>query len=340
MSADQPVLFVVIDTEEEFDWSAPFSRANTATTSMAAQARAQDIFDDVGLAPTYAVDYPVAGDDKAVGYLNGLVKSGRASLGAHLHPWVTPPHEEAVSARNSYHCNLPADLEREKIRTLTQSLGERFGPRPTIFKSGRYGLGPSTVRSIIECGYRVDCSVVPYTDFSAQEGPSFLGFPNEPYWLDEAAGLLEAPLTTGFMGWGARLGPALQGLFDRPLLQSLRVPGVMSRSGFLDRGRLTPEGFSAADQRRLLKALVDQGRRTFSLTYHSPSLAPGHTPYVRSESDLKVFLASLREVLTFFRDDLGGVFTTLDEVHRHHAERNAVPAVKAGTADEPSFSPS
>jgi hypothetical protein len=30
----QPRLFVVVDTEEEFDWSAAFSRANTGVTAI------------------------------------------------------------------------------------------------------------------------------------------------------------------------------------------------------------------------------------------------------------------------------------------------------------------
>ena len=32
-ASEPPTLFVVVDTEEEFDWSAPFSRQNTSVTA-------------------------------------------------------------------------------------------------------------------------------------------------------------------------------------------------------------------------------------------------------------------------------------------------------------------
>ena len=46
--------------------------------------------------------------------------------------------------RNSYHCNLPPELERAKIEALTEAIEAGFGARPTIFKAGRYGFGPNT----------------------------------------------------------------------------------------------------------------------------------------------------------------------------------------------------
>jgi hypothetical protein len=70
----------------------------------------------------------------------------------------------------------------------------------------------------------------------------------------------------------------------------------------------------AEEQCRLIEALARRGQRLFSLVYHSPSLAPGHTPYVRDETDLAAFLDSLERVLLFFRDRLGGRFTTLSQV--------------------------
>ena len=110
-----PQLLIVVDTEEEFDWSAPFSRDSRATTSIPAQARAHEIYDRFGIVPTYVIDHPVATDPAAVAFLKGLRDAGKAEIGAHLHPWVTPPHVEEVTTRNSYHCNLPPALERAKV---------------------------------------------------------------------------------------------------------------------------------------------------------------------------------------------------------------------------------
>jgi hypothetical protein len=318
-----PELIIVVDTEEEFDWTAPFARENVATTSIPAQARAHQIYDRLGVVPTYVIDYPVATDPVAVAFLKGLRDAGKAEIGAHLHPWVTPPHEEEVNTFNSYHCNLPAALERAKVAALTEAIARGFGTRPTVFKAGRYGFGENTGRVIAELGYTVDCSVVPHTSFADDGGPSFVGWPDRPHWLDECRGLLEIPLTVGFMGAVASAGPKAGGLFSHRGAARLRVPGILSRSGLLYRSRLSPEGVPADEQCRLLAAMAKRGHRLFSLTYHSPSLEPGHTPYVRDEADLAAFLARIETVLTWFRDELGGRFTTASRVQADWAARRA-----------------
>ncbi|HYJ53210.1 MAG TPA: polysaccharide deacetylase family protein [Allosphingosinicella sp.] len=309
-----PELLIVVDTEEEFDWTAPFSRESRATRTIPCQALAHRIYDRFGVVPTYVVDYPVATDPAAVKFLSGLRDAGKAEIGAHLHPWVTPPYEEAVTTHNSYHCNLPAALERAKIEALTGAIEKNFGERPTAFKAGRYGFGANTARVLADLCYRVDCSLVPHTDLSGDGGPDFRGRADRPHWLPE--GLLEVPLTVGFLGAMPGLGERADWLFDSPRAARLRLPGALARSGLVARSRLTPEGTPADEQCRLIEAMVARGHRTFTLTYHSPSLAPGHTPYVRDEADLAAFLASIAQVLAFFRDRMGGRFTTLDGVYR------------------------
>jgi hypothetical protein len=309
-----PELLVVVDTEEEFDWTAPFSREATATRSIPAQARAHEIYDRLGVVPTYVVDYPVATDPAASAFLRGLKDAGKAEIGAHLHPWVTPPHLEDVNRRNSYQCNLPPELERAKIEALTVAIEAAFGERPIVFKAGRHGFGPNTARVLADLRYEVDCSQLPFTDLSADEGPDFRAVRGDPYWLDEVGGLLEVPLTIGFFGPAAAAGPHLRSLFDSPAAARLHLPGLLARTGLVARSRLTPEGVPADEQCRLIQALAARGQQYFTLVYHSPSLAPGHTPYVRDEAELAAFLASLEQVLLFFRDRLGGHFTTLSRV--------------------------
>lgn len=318
-----PALLVVVDTEEEFDWSAPFSREATATTSIPAQARAHAIYDRLGVVPTYVIDYPVVTDPAAVAFLKGLRDAGKAEIGAHLHPWVTPPHVEEVTRRNSYHCNLPPALERAKIEALTAAIQKAFGARPKAFKAGRYGFGSNTKAVLIDLGYEVDCSFVPHTDLSGDGGPDFRGVPDRPHWLDEGRGLLEVPLSVGYLGALPGLGAKADWLFDSPGAERLRVPGLLARAGLVARSRLTPEGTPPDEQCRLIEAMAARGHRLFSLTYHSPSLAPGHTPYVRDEADLAAFLAGVEQVLTFFRDRMGGTFTTLSEVRRTFGKHKA-----------------
>ncbi|SMF69770.1 polysaccharide deacetylase family protein [Allosphingosinicella indica] len=319
MTHDPPRLLIVVDTEEEFDWRAPFSRDSVATRSIPAQLAAHRIYDRLGVVPTYVVDYPVANDPQAVEILGGLARDGRAIIGAHLHPWVTPPHDEEVSALNSYQCNLPPDLERAKIETITAAIERSFGARPTVFKAGRYGFGAATRDTLVDLGYKVDCSVLPFTSLARDGGPNYYGAADRPVWLDADRRLLEVPVTTGYVGTLARLGANIQPLFDSRRAAKLHLPGFLAKSGLVARSRLSPEGVSAKEQCQLLETLVRSNRKIFSMSYHSPSLAPGNTPYVKSGPDLVRFLDTIEEVLTYFRDALGGVFTTFDAVYAREA---------------------
>ncbi len=318
-----PELLVVVDTEEEFDWKRPLSREAVGTRSIPAQERAHQIFDRYGIVPTYVIDYPVATDPESVSFLRSLKAQGKAEIGAHLHGWVTPPFEEEVNPRNSYQCNLPYELERAKIERLTLAIEGAFGERPTIFKAGRHGFGPNTARILAELGYRIDCSQLPATDLRHDGGPDFRKVRPDPYWLDYPGGLLEVPLTIGFFGAAARAGPAVSWIFDSPAAGRLHIPGFLARSGIVSRSRLTPEGVPPREQCRLVAELARRGHATFSLAYHSPSLEPGHTPYVRTQQDLEAFLQSLERVFGFFRDRLGGRFTTLSQLRgRLEAQRD------------------
>ena len=55
-----PQLTIIVDTEEEFDWSKPHSRANICVDHIRSQFRAHKIYGRYGIKPTYVVDYPVA----------------------------------------------------------------------------------------------------------------------------------------------------------------------------------------------------------------------------------------------------------------------------------------
>lgn len=311
----RPLLLVVVDTEEEFDWSRPLSRDNTAVTSIAGQWRAQEIFARHAVVPTYVIDYPVAVDDRAAGILREFAEGGRCRVGAHLHPWVNPPFREDVTPGNSFPGNLPAALEREKLRRLTETIVRRLGRPPIAYKAGRYGVGPNTAAVLEELGYRIDLSVVPYTSFAAEGGPDFSQFGFSPFWFGSRRTLLEVPLSCGFWGAMRGLGQTLYPRLASPLGMRLRAPGLFARSGLLERIRLTPEGVDHAAQRRLTESLLAQGCRVFSLTYHSPSLVPGHTPYVRDDRDLAIFLEALDRYLAYFFGDVGGRPVTPEEVY-------------------------
>jgi hypothetical protein len=317
----KPSLLVVVDTEEEFDWTKPFSREKRDISSLFESNSVHYIFDKFNVRPTYCIDQCIAENSTAVEYLSNFVRNGKCNVGTQLHPWVTPPYKEEVNDVNSYQGNLSESLERAKIQTITETIHQAFGERPQIFKAGRYGVGPNTVNLLQEFEYKIDCSFVPHTSFHQDGGPSFIGVKDQPFWFGAAPDIIEVPLSRGYSGALAGMWPtAWAGFFDSSLALQVRGPGVLSRLGLLERVTLTPEGMSVTEQKRLIRSMVARGKRVFSLTYHSSSLAPGHTPYVRSKEDLKTFLHRIESILAFFRDEIGGEFTTLDEIREQALE--------------------
>lgn len=307
-----PTLMVVVDTEEEFDWAAPFAATSTAVSNIACQPLAQRIFEAHGVVPTYVVDYPVAATPAAVAVLRGFAAAGRCDIGAHLHPWVTPPAQGPVDAHHSYPGNLPPALERDKLAALTQAIEAAFGRRPVVYKAGRYGVGPATAGILRGLGYRVDVSVVPHTDFSADGGPDFTALPEGPFIL--APGLTELPLSVQFTGALAGAGRRLFPLLTGRTARRLRLPGIAARLRLLERLRLTPEGHGLADMQRQTRAALARGTRLFMLTYHSASLLPGATGYVRDNAGRDRFLATLDAYCRDFLGPLGGRADTVAAV--------------------------
>jgi hypothetical protein len=71
-------------------------------------------------------------------------------------------------------------------------------------------------------------------------------------------------------------------------------------------GRGTATAIAIDEGKRLIRQMIADGQRVFVLTYHSPSLEPGGTPYVRTAEDLTRFLAWLEEFYDFFTKEIGG----------------------------------
>jgi hypothetical protein len=312
--ATRPILAVVVHTEEEFDWSKPYSRGATGVEHMRRIDRAQEIFDTHGIVPNYVIDYPIASQDIAIGPLKTFADSRRAVIGAHLHPWVSPPYTEEVNTRNSYPCNLPAALEAEKLARLTERIEASFGTRPRTYLAGRYGFGANTASILEELGYEVDISPAVPIDFSADGGPDYSGYTSHPYWFGERRRLLGLPGTGGYVGWLRGGGTALYRAATRPAMRRFGVAGVCARLRLMERIRLSPEDYSEPEMRRLTRALLSDGVRVFVFSFHSPSVMPGGTPYVRTESELARFLDKCRRYFSFFMDELDGVAMTPLEI--------------------------
>jgi hypothetical protein len=274
----KPRFAIFADAEEEFDWHGPFRREATSTETIAALPQATARFVAAGCVPTHMVDWPVIANHASAEILRAMLASGQCGVGTQLHPWVNPPFDEAVSAHNSYLGNLPVDLQRAKLHALTDKIADVLGVRPQIYRAGRYGIGEYTAGLLDEAGYRLDVSVRSHFDYREQHGPDFSGHPLWPWRVTPR--LAELPLTTIFTG-PLRRWPALHG--------NSRWNSLLSRGGMLDRVPLTPEGVPLAAAIAAIDQALEDGHQIFSLSFHTPTLVPGHTPYVRDAGDLRLF---------------------------------------------------
>lgn len=309
----RPTLFVVVDTEEEFDWNAPLSRANTSVRAAQHIDRLQTVLSRYGIRPTYVVDYPIASQEDGWEPFKEIAGRGEAAIGAHLHPWVNPPYVDGpCRGRNSYGCRLGAALEREMIRLLKLQIEDSFGVAPRVYKAGRYGFGPTTAETLESLDFAVDVSVNPRMDFTSDGGPTFEAFEAQPFFFGGGRPLLEIPCSTDFVGI---CGPAAGGVhraISHEKFRALRLVGIMARLGVVNKVMLSPETSRLDEMVALTRALMNRGIRTFSLTLHSPSVEPGCTPYVRTRGDLEAFLDRITAFCDFFFDDLRGVPGTPD----------------------------
>lgn len=307
--ADFGTRFIIFsDVEEEFDWTRPFSRDARSVSAMTALPAMHARFAAAGIGPCYLCDYPVVTDPAATDILREILADGRSAIGAQLHPWVNPPHEEEPSAELSFAGNLPPALEAAKLDRLTHAITTAFGTPPVAYRAGRYGIGSATLGLLAARGYRLDTSMRARHDYSDAGGPDFRAIPVGAFRV-AAGALVELPLTTVFTGALRRCGPGLHTAAG----QVPRGRGMLARAGLLSRVPLTPEGVPIEEACAAVRIAVGEGVRLLSFSFHSPSLVPGHTPYVRDAADLAQFLAWWETMLDLLAQ-LGVTPATLADV--------------------------
>jgi hypothetical protein len=302
--------------------------------------------------------------------LRAIQEEGRCEIGAHLHPWCTPPLDdtplddtEASRSTDSFLCNLPVDLQRAKLEKLTDAIAERVGRRPTSFRAGRYGLDAAGARILTELGYEVDSSVIPFTDYSTQGGPDFRRAPFQPYYASDSdlcepqrgrdsffgsdtysgtvqpngsdpekhsRPLLEVPVSVGFHRSNFRRNQRIYEWTERPVPRKLHARGILDRLGIVRRIKFSPEQATAPEMQMLVDAYLAEHAVCMVMMFHSSSLVPGGSPYVRDEADLRGFFATLREVFQYCCRERGMKPYGLTEFARSYSKATCPAPLLAG----------
>jgi len=176
-------LALTIDVEEEGLFSKEYEPRNVPVRNVPELNRLDAMFRELDIRPTLLVTYQVVRHEPYRELLLRLRDRWCGEIGAHLHPWNTPPlmslpHPEPVPSEL-----MPLSLLRAKIQTLFDALGS-MGVTPASFRMGRFNLGPK-VFSILELtSIRVDSSIAPMRKYYG--GPDHIAAPVDPYFPNPA----------------------------------------------------------------------------------------------------------------------------------------------------------
>lgn len=321
MTIPDLALVVTIDVEED-NWG--FHGSELSVENIRKIPVLQNLFDRYGVRPTYLVTYPVASCGWAAGILSRIQADGGCEIGAHLHPWNTPPLQEERTEKNSMLKNLPYELQAAKLSTLTEKITGVFGRPPRSFRAGRWALGRDTVKALMRHHYLTDCSVTPTVSWLHHgEGSAYENPVTEPYWLDpegqnrqDTASILEVPATIGFNRWPFELFSRIHAGLQHDWLRFMRPIGVMHHSGLLRKIWLSPEVSSTADMIVLSRTMIRNGLRHFNLNFHSTTLLPGKSPFVKSQRDLEHFYRKIETLLEYLLSEARVTSLTLSEVRQ------------------------
>ncbi len=314
-------LVVTVDVEED-QWEIALPRHATIR-NVHRLPTLQKLLNEFGIIPTYLLTYPVVRDRYAVGILREIFDAGECEIGAHCHPWNTPPYEKCLNKRNSMLCNLPSTLQFEKLQRLHRTIQRKFEMAPIAFRSGRWGFDAEVARNIVRLGYRIDTSITPYTSWAQKSGPDFSGlspqlymvtreFPSDP---NPRGALAEVPVTIGYRYGEFQACAKLSERLRSGPLRGLRLGGILSRLHVLRKVWLSPEMETPARMIQLVRQMKQQGYEVLNLVFHSSALMAGCGPFVRTKADEQIFLEKLEAFLNLASEE-GVVFAPLSEAAR------------------------
>lgn len=298
-------LIVTIDTEED-NWGSYNPTGNTVE-NIGHIRELQELFDRYDVKPTYLLTYPVTTDDKSVSLLRGIMERGGCEIGTHCHPWNTPPFREQTGPKNSMLCNLPSDLQYEKIRNLHETIRDRFDITPLSFRCGRWGLSEQVLINLTRLGYKIDTSVTPYTDWTGYYGPDMSKYTPHPFKFTDGKenldhSLLEIPATVGFLQSNfaaSNLIFDVAGLFP---FRSFRIRGILDMLRMVNKVWLSPEQSDGKTMIALGKRMLKNKYPYLNMVFHSSTLKSGLTPFVKTCDDERKFLRRIEDFLVFSSD--------------------------------------
>ena len=302
-------LIVTIDTEED-NWG-EYSATGHSLGNIEGLPALQSLFDEFGVKPTYLVTYPVATNEKTIEIVKRLAGPGNCEIGAHCHPWNTPPFGGDDNRYNSMLSNLSPGMQYQKIKTLRDAIAVNIGIRPRSFRAGRWGYNENVGKNLCKLGFKVDTSITPLCDWSDEHGPNFMDSSQLPFTMTfhsnngSDAGcksrLIEIPASIGFLQHNQAWCKFAMQAVKAGFLKRTRIAGALNRLKLINLVWLSPEVSTGKEMIELAMTFKRIGYTFINMTFHSTSLLPGISPFVKDRNALDNFYNNIKVFIEFAR---------------------------------------
>lgn len=323
------VLFILsVDTEEEWDWSDSFPNDNFSLSNISEIPAFQLFCQELGIKPTYFVDYAVADNRVAANILANL-NNQLCEIGAHLHPWANPPFYEKTTEKTSHVVNLPIEQTKAKLELLNKKIEETIGTKPNSFRTGRWGVNGEILQLLVDEGIDIDSSVYPlYTNqhFDCEQAPL------HPYWPcfetptteGDQRNILEIPVTCGFNRENYLMGQTIHKLMAKTPFTWIKANGILWHTGLLQKIYLSPELCSAKDMIKLVNTSLSKKQKVLHMYLHSSSLVEGVTGLSEEINARESICKRIQEVVSYLNNKTNIQFCTISQA-KHLLQSNLSP---------------
>lgn len=313
------VLFVLsIDTEEEWQWGEPFPESDFAVDNVKHLPSFQYQMEQLGIRPTYFVDYPVLDNPTSLEQFKQVIKHRQCEVGAHLHPWCNPPYFGPTTEFESHVVNLPREHVATKLDALIQKTQDTLGIIPQSFRTGRWGINETIFELLVERGIWIDSSVYPMYDndyFSCYEAPFVPYYPDFglPNFAGQQRHLLELPVTVGFNRMDDETGRHLQTKAEKGIWHYCRANALLWHLKLLRKLYLSPELSSIDDMKSLVDNCLRQERPVIHMYLHSSSFLDNGTGFYLDKDAHKHILDSVTQVFEHLSQQANVTCATISE---------------------------
>ena len=333
-------LIITIDTEGDDQWDPALPRS---TENIRFIPRFQALCERYGFPPTYLCTYDVAAAPAFDEVLLPLHRSGRAEIGAHLHPWTTPPLSrwDRSATDAAYPSELPPGVFARKLECLTDLLARKLGASPRSYRAGRWGLSAAHIPVLLQLGYIVDCSVTPllsWGDPGARErGQDYSDAPVRPYFMawgdparEGASGLLEVPVTILCTNGVMRGSPLFRAAYRR--YRKTWSARVLNRMFSIAPRWFRP--FSDMSVARM-KSVYDTAQQldlpAVEMMFHSSELMPNGSPHNPTAESVERLYERLDQIFAYLRQQRAAGVTL--SAFAESIRQQAVSSTKPPTLD-------